>query len=110
MAAHASTPWMGAGTGIAIEDTMILGALFANISSPKEITAAFKAYDTIRRPRCQKVADSSRETGLIFCGKSGLDVAELRTKISTKWNFILDLGMDEHQQEAMKYFTQYKNT
>ncbi|KAI6083364.1 salicylate hydroxylase [Hypoxylon rubiginosum] len=108
-AAHASTPWMGAGAGVAVEDAMVLGALFANISSPKEITAAFKAYDMVRRPRCQKVVDTSRETGLLFCGEFGLDVAELRAEISTRWSFILDLDMEAHRQEAMKYFTQYKN-
>ncbi|KAI1386325.1 salicylate hydroxylase [Hypoxylon trugodes] len=106
-AAHASSSWMGAGAGIAIEDA--ISKLFANISSPKEITAAFKAYDTVRRLRCQRVVDSSRETGLLFCGKYGLDVAELRAEISTRWNFILDLDMEAHQQEAMECFTQYKD-
>ncbi|KAI0180074.1 salicylate hydroxylase [Hypoxylon sp. FL1284] len=108
-AAHASSPWMGAGAGVAIEDAMVLGALFAKISSPTEIPAAFQAYDTVRRPRCQRVVDTSRETGLLFCGEFGLDIPKLRADITTRWNFILDLDMEAHQQEAFKCFTQYKN-
>ncbi|KAI4597318.1 hypothetical protein KJ359_004424 [Pestalotiopsis sp. 9143b] len=109
-AAHASTPWMGAGAGIALEDAMLLGKLIANVSSPEEIVAAFKAYDALRRPRCQKVVDTSRDTGLLFCGEYGLDVAELRAQISTRWNFILQLDMEKHIQEALDEFSRIKNS
>ncbi len=68
-AAHASSPWQGAGAGQALEDAMILGELFANIQSPEDINAAFSAYDMMRRPRCQQVIDSSRGTGAICCGQ-----------------------------------------
>ncbi|KAI1147678.1 salicylate hydroxylase [Nemania diffusa] len=108
-AAHASTPWMGAGAGIAIEDAMVLGVLLAKVTSPEEIAAAFKAYDMVRRPRCQKVVDSSRETGLIFCGEFGLEVAELKARISPKWDFIYGLDMEAHIKEAMENFTQFKS-
>ncbi|KAF3020595.1 hypothetical protein E8E14_010259 [Neopestalotiopsis sp. 37M] len=108
-AAHASTPWMGAGAGQAIEDAMILGKLVANVTSPDELAAAFRAYDAVRRPRCQKVVDTSRETGHLFCGQSGLDAAELRAKLSTRWGFILFLNMEEHIQEALGEFAKLKN-
>ncbi|KAK6212809.1 hypothetical protein LQW54_004898 [Pestalotiopsis sp. IQ-011] len=109
-AAHASTPWMGAGAGIALEDAMLLGKLIAKGSSTEEIAAAFKAYDALRRPRCQKVVDKSRDTGLLFCGEYGLDVAELRAQISTRWNFILPLDMEAHIQEALEEFARIKNS
>lgn len=100
---------MGAGAGIAIEDAMVLGVLLAKVTSPEEIAAAFKAYDMVRRPRCQKVVDSSRETGLIFCGEFGLEVAELKARISPKWDFIYGLDMEAHIKEAMENFTQFKS-
>lgn len=101
-AAHATTPWQGAGTGLAIEDAMVLGALFASISSANEISAAFKAYDLLRRPRCQQVIDSSRETGLILCGQVDLHADELRELLAPRWNFIFGLDMELHKREALE--------
>ncbi|ETS82717.1 hypothetical protein PFICI_04593 [Pestalotiopsis fici W106-1] len=109
-AAHASTPWMGAGAGMALEDAMVLGKLIANITSPDDIAAAFQAYDAIRRPRCQKVVDTSRDTGRLFCGQFGLDAADIRSRISTRWNFILFLDMEAHIQEALGEFSRFKHS
>ncbi|OTB10393.1 hypothetical protein K445DRAFT_371144 [Daldinia sp. EC12] len=100
-AAHATTPWQGSGAGLAIEDAMILGTLFANISSPDEISAAFEAYDVVRRPRGQRLIDSSRETGKILCGESGLRADELRGLLAPRWDFIFGLDMESHKREAL---------
>lgn len=101
-AAHATTPWQGSGAGLAIEDAMVLGTLFANIASPSEISAAFKAYDLIRRPRCQQVIDSSRETGRILCGQVDLRAEELMKLLAPRWNFIFGLDMESHKREALE--------
>ncbi|KAI0427085.1 salicylate hydroxylase [Xylaria sp. FL1042] len=77
-AAHATTPWQGAGTGLAIEDAMVLVALLAKVSSSKDIESTFRTYDEVRRSRCQQVIDSSRETGRILCGQSGLQADNIR--------------------------------
>ncbi|KAI0408849.1 salicylate hydroxylase [Xylaria palmicola] len=77
-AAHATTPWQGAGVGLAIEDAMVLGALLAKVSSKEDFESAFQAYDKVRRPRCQQIIDSSRETGRILCGQSSLQADKLR--------------------------------
>lgn len=103
-AAHATTPWQGSGASMAIEDAMVLGALFGKVTSSKDIPAAFKAYDIVRRPRCQRIIDSSRETGLIFCGRHkdiGLDPDKLRESIGSRWNFIFSLDMQAHKEEAI---------
>lgn len=100
-AAHATTPWQGSGAGLAIEDAMVLGTLFANISSPREINSIFRAYDLVRRPRCQRVIDSSRETGRILCGQVSLHANELMALIAPRWNFIFGLDMEVHKQEAL---------
>ncbi|KAF2164142.1 hypothetical protein M409DRAFT_25489 [Zasmidium cellare ATCC 36951] len=91
-AAHAPTPWQGSGGAQSAEDAVILSALLARISKREEITAALKAYDQIRRPRCQSIIDSSYEVGLLATGvKPGveLNVEKLRAKMKHKWDHIL---------------------
>ncbi|KAI1462013.1 salicylate hydroxylase [Annulohypoxylon moriforme] len=106
-AAHATTPWQGTGAGLAIEDAMVLGALFGKVTSPNDIPAAFKAYDEVRRPRCQRIIDTCRETAKIFCGRDaeiGLDPDKLRDVIRPRWNFIFGLDMEAHKEEAIRIF------
>jgi len=86
-AAHAMTPRMGSGAGQAIEDAMVLETLLAVATSPQQITAAFQAYDEVRRPRSQRIVESSTVTGRIECGRGlgvGLDLAKLREALSTR--------------------------
>ncbi|XXH03067.1 hypothetical protein Hte_009457 [Hypoxylon texense] len=110
-AAHAMTPWQGAGAGQAIEDAVILGTVLGAISRPEEIDAAFKAFDAIRRPRCQRIIDSSRGTGEIFCGRNpdvGLDLQKLRDALSVRWGFIHDIDLSAHKQEALGKLREFK--
>lgn len=62
-AAHAMTPWQGSGASTSIEDALILETLLGKVSHPAQISAAFKAYDEVRRPRTQRIVESSREVG-----------------------------------------------
>ncbi|KAI0890387.1 salicylate hydroxylase [Annulohypoxylon maeteangense] len=106
-AAHATTPWQGAGAGLAIEDAMVLGTLFSKVTSSRDVPAAFKAYDEIRRPRCQRVIDSSREMAGVYCGRNpgaGLDPDKLREIFASRYSFILGLDMEAHKAEAMHAF------
>ncbi|KAI1741713.1 hypothetical protein F4680DRAFT_414814 [Xylaria scruposa] len=48
-AAHAITPWQGAGAGKAIEDALILATVLGRITSREEIS------DAVGRPRCQRL-------------------------------------------------------
>lgn len=89
---------------MAFEDVMILQELLGSVTSPRDISAAFKAYDILRRPRCQRVIDSSREVGRIFCGQSGLVPVELRELLAPKWDFIFSLDMNAHKKEALQRF------
>uniref|UniRef100_A0A8H7K438 FAD-binding domain-containing protein n=1 Tax=Bionectria ochroleuca TaxID=29856 RepID=A0A8H7K438_BIOOC len=102
-AAHASTPFQGAGAGQAFEDGMILSALLGHISSPDDIEVAFKIYDEIRRPRGQRVIDSSRGTGQIMCGRSeaGLDPGKIVQAVAPRWDF-LNLDFKSYVQEAVQ--------
>lgn len=109
-AAHASTPWQGAGAGQAFEDAMVLSALLGHSASPSDVEAAFKAYDELRRPRCQRVIDSSRGTGEILCGKNpdaGLKLEKLAQALAPRWAF---LGLDHktYIQEALTKFDKFR--
>ncbi|KAI0531670.1 salicylate hydroxylase [Xylaria digitata] len=109
-AAHAMTPWQGSGAAMAFEDVMIIQELLRHVQSPAQIEAAFKVYNELRRPRCQRVIDSSRETGMILCGQNadaGLDPEKLGQLLSTRWDFIAGLDMKEHGEEAVVKFKEY---
>ncbi|KAI1392730.1 FAD/NAD(P)-binding domain-containing protein [Hypoxylon trugodes] len=104
-AAHSMTPWQGFGAGMAIEDAMVLGVLFRNISSPQGISAAFKAFDAMRRVRCERIIHSSQGTGVIMCGRNeevGLDVDKFRQSLFSRWDVIDAIDYDVHEQEALE--------
>ncbi|KAI1172987.1 salicylate hydroxylase [Nemania sp. FL0916] len=104
-AAHAMTPWQGAGAGQAIEDAAIMGALLAAVASADDVSTAFRAFDAIRRPRCRKIIDSSRETGQIMCGLNPdvpLDVQKIKEALRAKWAFIYGLDIEGHQKDALE--------
>ena len=61
--AHATTPFQGQGAGQAIEDAFVLGSLFEHVDTPAKIPLAFQAYDKIRRPRSERICQTSREAG-----------------------------------------------
>lgn len=106
-AAHAMTPWQGAGAGAALEDAMILDTLLQAIRDPHQIGNAFEAYDQVRRPRTQNLVDSSRITGRIFCGRGpgiGLDPEQLQESLSSRWDWIFALDMKKHKEEALAAF------
>jgi len=110
-AAHAMTPWQGSGAGQAIEDVMILDALFGGIKEGTEIPAAFKAFDAVRRPRSQQVIESSAGTAKILCGKEpgvGLDPDKIREATGPRWGFIFALDYKEHKTDALSRFAQLK--
>ncbi|XXH04027.1 hypothetical protein Hte_010438 [Hypoxylon texense] len=104
-AAHATSPWQASGGGMSIEDTMILSALLGSVKTPTEARKALDVYDKIRRPRTQRIVESSRGTGEIMTGRNpefGLDLEKMRTGLLPRWDFILDLDMVGHRDEALK--------
>ena len=74
-AAHASTPYHGAGAGMGIEDAAALSDLLVAVTATvaeaegqraKAIVAAFGAFDATRRERAQWLVRSSRQTGGLY--------------------------------------------
>ncbi|KAH7381500.1 hypothetical protein DE146DRAFT_749137 [Phaeosphaeria sp. MPI-PUGE-AT-0046c] len=103
-AAHAMTPWQGSGAATALEDAVILGALFEQIRSPDEVEQALKVYDAVRLPRSQRIAESSRQTGRILSGIAsdiGLDPVKMYEALVDRWGFIYDFDLDRHVEDAI---------
>ncbi|KAI9712719.1 MAG: hypothetical protein M1820_001340 [Bogoriella megaspora] len=102
-AAHATTPWQGSGGGMSIEDSLILSTLLARAKTPAEGLTALKVYDQVRRPRTQRIVESSRETGLIVNGlgeETKLDIGRLRAKLLPRWDFIIEYDIEKYRNEA----------
>lgn len=103
-AAHTTSPYQGAGGGLAVEDALILGNLLGKISKVSEIEAAFKAFDTVRRPRCQAVIDTSRATGQLLCGQNqdiGVDAMGMAAELDSLFGHIDALDIEAHNQAAL---------
>ncbi|KAI0395151.1 hypothetical protein F5Y17DRAFT_474849 [Xylariaceae sp. FL0594] len=103
-AAHATTPWHGSGGGMSIEDTLILSTLRGRAKSPKEAQAALVAYDHVRRPRTQRIVESSVKTGMMLLDKGGQTGIQMKQagNLLPRWDFILDIDMLEHRNEAIQ--------
>lgn len=103
-AAHAMTPWQGSGAATALEDAVILGELFASIDSADKVEKVLKTYDIVRRPRSQRIAESSRLTGRILSGLGegiGLDPKKMHEALKDRWSFIHDFDLEEHVKSAV---------
>ncbi|KAF2229933.1 salicylate hydroxylase [Viridothelium virens] len=104
-AAHATTPWQGSGGGMSIEDSLILSTLLGRAKTPAEALTALKVYDHVRRPRTQRIVESSRGTGLIVNGlgeDTKLDFEKLRANLLPRWDFIIDFDNEKHRDEAVE--------
>ncbi|KAK4500395.1 hypothetical protein PRZ48_008584 [Zasmidium cellare] len=64
--AHASSPGQAAGAGQGLEDAAILSHLLCLANSADQVKQVFSVYDCIRRPRAQKVVQTSEEAGEMY--------------------------------------------
>lgn len=64
--AHASSPSQAAGAGQGLEDALIFSKILSLVNSPSQLDAAFQVYDSIRRPRAQRVVQESKEVGVAY--------------------------------------------
>jgi len=62
-AAHATTPNLGQGAGMAIEDAAVLARCLR--AAPADLPAAFRTFDRQRRPRTRRIVEQSRQLGML---------------------------------------------
>ncbi|KAI1258850.1 salicylate hydroxylase [Xylariaceae sp. FL1019] len=102
-AAHASTPFQGAGAGQALEDCVILSSLLGEITDPRDISRAFEVFEAVRMPRCKQVIKSSKEVGCILCGQRSYDgLEEWRNALAHKWDFIHNFDLEDQERRAVQ--------
>lgn len=68
-AAHMTTPFIGQGAGISVEDSVVLAkqlALTDQLRDQRMLPFALKAYERARMPRCAKVVLDSRSRGKMY--------------------------------------------
>ena len=65
-AVHASTPHLGQGAGMAIEDSLVLAEELARAETPER---AFKAFQARRYDRCKFIVENSNAVGEYQLGR-----------------------------------------
>ncbi|KAL1865054.1 hypothetical protein Daus18300_007401 [Diaporthe australafricana] len=104
-AAHATTPWLGSGGGMSIEDALILSTLLGRTKTSHEAIDALRIYDSTRRPRTQRVVKASHDQGVMWSGRgseTGLDATKLARDFSQGWDFIHYFDVEAHRNEALQ--------
>ena len=102
-AAHASTPHQGAGVGQGIEDALILIELLrAGITQSLDLEKIFEAYDSVRRPRSQKVVVTSRAAGEVysFRGPARDDMEAIKLDLLKRFCWIWDEDVSAQLKSA----------
>ena len=106
-ASHASTPPQRPGAGQAMEDALPMGVILKAVNSAQGLTAAFAAFDQVRRPRTQKLVATSQECGMLYdlelpgCGD---DFNKVRHKIQHRFEWIWDKDINKDIEEARTLF------
>ncbi|KAJ6119136.1 hypothetical protein N7523_003416 [Penicillium sp. IBT 18751x] len=112
-AAHASSPFHGAGAGMGVEDALALTELLTLVQAepsegrPRLIPAALQAYNGVRIERTQWLVQSSREMGDMYEWRypaTGKDGAKIKAEFSQRARKIWDFDVNAMLVEAKKQF------
>lgn len=104
--AHATTPHLGAGAGMAMEDSYVLSRLLGDCESIEDVESAFEAYDETRRPRSQELVRLSRLSGLTYSfldGNVESDVTKMQNAMQDRYNWLWDADLEEVLESARKF-------
>jgi len=108
-AAHASAPFQGNGASQGIEDAHVLASLLSHPKTTRDtVPQALKVYDEIRRPRAQRMQDTSYEAAQIYEGRSlaGNDKKKLAELLNRRMDWILMFDVKSQRDMAVQSFEQ----
>ncbi|KAK7425527.1 hypothetical protein QQZ08_007968 [Neonectria magnoliae] len=95
-AAHASTPFQGAGAGMAVEDAYVLGRILEHVKQAADLPSAFEAFSKARLERTQKLVATSREAGHVWHFETeGDDIEKIKENLKTRMDWIWNKNLDE---------------
>ncbi|KAH9907031.1 mannitol 1-phosphate dehydrogenase 2 [Xylariomycetidae sp. FL2044] len=103
-AAHASTPHQGSGAGMCVEDCYILSNLLAKAEALGDLDEAFRVFDEVRRPRTQRLVETSREAARLYQFELlGDDPEAIRRDMQDRmdWIWYHDIEAELERAEAM---------
>lgn len=115
-AAHASSPFHGAGACMGVEDALVLGELLARVQEdvsaaaaarPRSVAAALQAFSAVRMERSQWLVQSSRDMGDIYEWRypgTGEDSAKCKAEFERRARKIWDFDVDGMVTEANKEY------
>lgn len=108
-AAHATTPHMGSGAGMAMEDAYILAEILAGVEEANDLENAFKAYDHFRRPRGLGLVERSSQQGQLYEFElSGHDSDVLKKELGKRPQWIWNYDLENELSQAKKLFQELK--
>lgn len=94
-----------------MEDALVITTLLSKIKTEQDakeqISKALMAYNQVRRPRGQRVVETSREAGrLIGMMKEGVgsDVGKMRKELGNRMHWVWGRDMVDQCREAEKLF------
>lgn len=64
--AHVIRIWQGSCGGMSVDDSFVLSPLLGHTKTTEDAVNALKAYDVVRRPRTERIVESSRGTAEIM--------------------------------------------
>lgn len=103
--AHASTPHLGAGAGMAFEDAYVLSNLLGTVEDAREVGKVFKCFHDVRAKRTQNIIKASRKAGQVnsLQGEGiGDDFEKLRPDIEARYRWVWDFDLEATLVEAKK--------
>ncbi|KAF2998768.1 hypothetical protein E8E14_005623 [Neopestalotiopsis sp. 37M] len=103
--AHATLPHQAAGAGQCIEDALVMSCLLGLVRETSQIDTAFSVFDTIRRPRAQRIVQTSQEAGDLCAFKapgigSNMDKIVENQAQRYLWIWLHDLDEDVKKAET----------
>lgn len=116
-AAHASSPFHGAGACMGVEDALVLVSVLETALSKgsgsscktRVISAALQAYSAVRKQRTQWLVQSSRDMGEIYEWRypnTGSDPVKIKAEIEGRsrkiWDFDVGRMVEEARAECEK--------
>ncbi|KAK1470486.1 mannitol 1-phosphate dehydrogenase [Colletotrichum tamarilloi] len=95
-AAHASTPFQGAGAGMAVEDAYVLGRLLHNVQQAQGLPGVFKSFSRARVERTQNLVATSREAGHLWHFEAEEDdLVKITEIMKNRMSWIWDKNLDD---------------
>lgn len=111
-AAHASTPHCGAGAGMAIEDAYVLSTVLGHEGIDGDLEVAFKAYDSVRRERSQRLVEESRQQAQIYefeAPDTGDDEDKIAVSVRKRMRWIWEEDLEAESKVALELLQQHRN-